>query len=237
MPSSLYIQPPQFIAEDETLHATFIFAQEAHAEVGQRRKYTNEPYIVHPVAVATTVHNIGGSIRQIQAALLHDTIEDTNVTFELLKMDFGYPVAEMVNWLTDVSQPSDGNRAIRKQIDREHSAQAPGEVQTVKVADLMDNTKSILEYDEDFAMVYITEKALLLQDLTEADPSLRAQALACVTRFQLDALQRTSDKTKTQSKKLRAAINAKDRVLDIIEEEDFDDSVAMRIRGILSQIG
>ena len=149
-----------------------VFATAAHAAVGQKRKYTGEPYIVHPIEVADIVINVGGSNAMIAAALLHDVLEDTDVTFDLLVDEFGSEVAELVLWLTDVSKPEDGNRSTRKAIDRQHIASAPAEAQTVKVADLISNTQSIVAYDPDFAKTYLKEKRLLLDVLTKADGRL-----------------------------------------------------------------
>jgi (p)ppGpp synthase/HD superfamily hydrolase len=149
-----------------------IFATAAHAAVGQTRKYTGEPYVVHPVEVAGIVESAGGSNAMIAAALLHDVLEDTGVTFDLLVEQFGSEVAELVLWLTDVSKPEDGNRSTRKALDRQHSAAAPAEAQTIKVADLISNTRSIVAHDPGFAKTYLEEKRLLLDVLTKADPHL-----------------------------------------------------------------
>jgi len=153
-----------------------IFATAAHAAVGQTRKYTGEPYVVHPVEVAGIVESAGGSNAMIAAALLHDVLEDTGVTFDLLVEQFGSEVAELVLWLTDVSKPEDGNRSTRKALDRQHSAAAPAEAQTIKVADLISNTRSIVAHDPGFAKVYLEEKRLLLDVLTRADPTLLTMA-------------------------------------------------------------
>lgn len=149
-----------------------IFATAAHAAVGQTRKYTGEPYVVHPIEVASIVENVGGSNAMIAAALLHDVLEDTGVTFDLLVEQFGSEVAELVLWLTDVSRQEDGNRSTRKALDRQHSATAPADAQTVKVADLISNTRSIVAHDPGFAKTYLEEKRLLLDVLTKADPLL-----------------------------------------------------------------
>ena len=61
-----------------------LFATSAHAAVGQKRKYTNEPYIVHPAEVAKLVEDVGGTQEMIAAAWLHDVIEDTQVPLELI---------------------------------------------------------------------------------------------------------------------------------------------------------
>lgn len=158
-----------------------IFAIAAHSAAGQVRKYTGEPYHVHPAEVARIVSQAGGTPEQIAAAWLHDTVEDTAVTIELIRTEFGDKVAELVGWLTDVSSPKDGNRAARKAIDRAHTAAAPPEAKMIKLADLISNTKSIVEHDEAFAKVYLEEKRLLLQEMQDADPDLWARAWLLAT--------------------------------------------------------
>lgn len=153
-----------------------VFATAAHAAVGQQRKYTKEPYIVHPTEVATIVMTVPGATDEmIAAAYLHDVVEDTGVTIEDVAAEFGEEVAELVGWLTDVSGPEDGNRASRKAKDREHTASAPAAAQTVKLADLISNSASILAHDPNFAVTYLKEKRLLLEVLTKGDPGLHSQ--------------------------------------------------------------
>jgi len=154
-----------------------IFATAAHAAVGQLRKYTNEPYIVHPTEVAAMVATVSGATpAMIAAAYLHDVVEDTKVGFSIIREEFGDEVTTLVMWLTDVSELDDGNRAVRKAIDREHSADAPAEAQTIKLADLISNSKSIMAYDPAFAKTYLAEKRLLLEVLTKGDADLHALA-------------------------------------------------------------
>lgn len=159
-----------------TVERAKVFATAAHAAVGQTRKYTGEPYVVHPLEVAALVESVGGTEAMIAAALLHDVLEDTAVTVDVLEEQFGSEVADLVLWLTDVSKPEDGNRSTRKALDRQHSAAAPAAAQTVKVADLISNTRSIVAHDPGFAKVYIDEKRLLLDVLTGADPTLLTMA-------------------------------------------------------------
>jgi (p)ppGpp synthase/HD superfamily hydrolase len=154
-----------------------MFATAAHAAVGQLRKYTFEPYIVHPAEVAGIVAEAGGTPEMIAAAWLHDTVEDTGVTSELIRAEFGDEVATLVGWLTDVSRPDHGNRAARKAVDRAHTAAAPAEAQTIKLADLICNTKSIVAHDPKFAVTYLAEKRELLEVMTKGNPSLRERAI------------------------------------------------------------
>ncbi len=154
-----------------------VYAAAAHAAVGQKRKYTGEPYIVHPAEVAKIVAGVPGATPDmVAAAWLHDVIEDTGCTFTDVHMAFGIDIATLVSWLTDVSQPHDGNRAHRKAKDREHTAEAPAEAQTIKLADLISNSRSIMQHDPEFARVYLEEKRLLLEVLTKGDPRLHDEA-------------------------------------------------------------
>ena len=159
------------------VHKAQVYAMAAHASVQQKRKYTGEPYIVHPAEVASIVASVPGSTPDmVAAAWLHDVIEDTGCTFTDIHMAFGIDIATLVGWLTDVSKPEDGNRATRKAIDREHTAQAPAEAQTIKLADLISNSKSIMAHDPDFAKTYLAEKRMLLEVMTKGDPGLHAEA-------------------------------------------------------------
>lgn len=147
----------------------------------QARKYTGEPYWRHPEAVATLVKGVRHTEAMVAAAYMHDVIEDTECTEEQMRQEFGDEVTDLVMWLTDVSRPQDGNRVARKRIDREHTAAAPPEAKTVKLADLIDNSHSIMAYDPDFARVYLKEKRLLLDEaLRDGDPTLWAKADAIV---------------------------------------------------------
>ena len=144
-----------------------MFATAAHAAIGQKRKYSGDDYIVHPQRVAAIVERHGGTDEMIAAAWLHDTVEDTDVTPILITKMFGVDVADIVEGLTDISLPDDGNRAKRKSIDRMHSANASTEAQFVKCADIIDNSWDIAENDLSFAKVYKSEVFLLLNAMTK----------------------------------------------------------------------
>jgi (p)ppGpp synthase/HD superfamily hydrolase len=146
------------------------FATAAHA--GQLRRYTNDRYITHCIAVAALVATRPHTPEMIAAALLHDVVEDCGISIESLRAAFGNTVAALVSDLTDVSRPEDGNRATRKALDRVHTAKASPEAKTIKLADLIDNTRSIVEHDPGFARVYLEEKLALLEVLKEGDPVL-----------------------------------------------------------------
>jgi (p)ppGpp synthase/HD superfamily hydrolase len=152
------------------------YATAAHAAIGQRRKYTDQPYIVHPIRVADIVDKFGGTDEMIMAAYLHDVVEDTAVSIDDIKDMFGAEIARIVDGLTDVSKPEDGNRAVRKAIDRVHSADASYEAQFVKCADMIDNASDIGDNDPSCNVVYRKEMVLLLEvlDKVKDEPIYKA---------------------------------------------------------------
>lgn len=160
------------------------FATEAHK--GQVRKYTGEDYINHPIEVMNIVKTVVHSESMLAAALLHDCVEDCNVALSDIFDIFGSRVAAMVDDLTDESMPEDGNRAQRKEIDRMHTEVALADSKTIKLADLISNSKSICEHDKEFAKVYIKEKELLLEVLKEGDQTLWNQANDIVQKAKIE---------------------------------------------------
>ena len=159
------------------------FAEAAHSSIDQRRKYTDDPYIIHPASVAKLVSSVTDNVAMICAAWLHDVVEDTPVTLDEIRSEFGDEIAELVSDLTDVSRPEDGNRKVRKAIDREHTRLASPEAKTVKLADLIDNSRSIIEHSPGFARVYMEEKKLLLEVLREGDEILFSMAEQIVIEY------------------------------------------------------
>jgi len=153
------------------------YAVEAHKRIDHRRKYTSQPYEVHLKAVARLVASATDDPEAIAAAWLHDVIEDTPATRWDVQVEFGEAVAALVSELTDVSRPSDGNRATRRAIDREHLERASSRAKTVKLADLIDNSRDICRHDPRFARVFLREMEQLLGVLTEGDPGLYGRAV------------------------------------------------------------
>lgn len=152
------------------------FAALAHR--GQVRRYTGEPYFLHPIEVANIVRSVPHTEEMVAAAYLHGVVEDTPVTLAQIEAAFGQAVAELVGWLTDVSKPEDGNRATRKQLDLEHTAKAPRGAKTIKLADCISNSRSISAHDPNFWRVYRREIGRLLAVMKEGDPTLWERAAA-----------------------------------------------------------
>lgn len=159
---------------ERTAYQAMMFAREVHA--AQRRKYTNNPYADHLAEVAGIVATVAPpdfADMMVSVAWLHDCVEDQGVTLESLRDEFGEWVASGVWFLSDTEI---GNRAQRKAMSRNRLGNAPGWVQTIKCADLISNTSSIVMHDQAFASVYLEEKRLLLELLTDADQRLLALA-------------------------------------------------------------
>jgi (p)ppGpp synthase/HD superfamily hydrolase len=150
------------------------FATRWHGSINHVRKYTGEPYINHPIEVMEIVRSVPHTNEMLAAALLHDTIEDTPVSREDIASEFGEDMAVLVMELTD--QCHDGNRAARKVAEAARLATISAQAQTVKLADLISNTRSIVRHDPGFAKVYLREKSRVLAVMTAGDPSLHERA-------------------------------------------------------------
>ena len=157
------------------------FAEGAHA--GQKRKYTGDAYITHPKAVADIVAEVTDDDSLVIAALLHDTIEDTPVEAEDITRLFGRGVTKLVIGMTQVSVPEDGNRAVRKAIDLAFLANQSADVKTIKLADMIHNSISIIEHDKRFARVYMAEMRQLIEVLRSGSSVLWDRANEVVEKY------------------------------------------------------
>lgn len=166
------------------------FANRKHREVGQRRKWSGKPYITHPVAVVRLLMQYTEPTESmLVAAALHDTVEDTNTTFDEIEEHFGKEVRDLVYWLTDVAKSEDGNRAARMQINRDHIENAPAEAQTIKAADSAHNLMDCVTTAGAFAFKYVPEKRATFNILHKADPAM-LYFLGTVLNYQEHQLER-----------------------------------------------
>ncbi len=152
-----------------------IFMIAAHEAVGQRRKYTDELYAIHPMEVAAkrmTRPNV--TVADIVACILHDVPEDTKITLDLIRSEFGDEEAELVDGMTDVSKPEDGVRVIRRGIDNRHVRGTSNRVKANKLCDIDHNIRNIARLDPGFARKYLPEKMTQMIDgeMRDADPEL-----------------------------------------------------------------
>lgn len=147
------------------------YAVTAHGD--QKRKYTGEPYVVHPLSVAETIWRLTGDPTLTIAAMLHDVVEDCpGYTLEAIEKKFGFHVRRLVDDLTKRAYPPEWTRKMRKEAEKERLRNVGGDSQTIKVADLFDNTLSIVPHDPKFAETYLEEKLELLLAMKHANPLL-----------------------------------------------------------------
>jgi guanosine-3',5'-bis(diphosphate) 3'-pyrophosphohydrolase len=119
------------------------FAADKHR--GQRRKDADaSPYINHPIAVATVLAAEGDVSDEVTliAAALHDTVEDTQTTFEELEKHFGSEVAGLVRELTDDKSLE---KAERKLLQIEHARKSSGRAKQIKISDKLCNVRDITD--------------------------------------------------------------------------------------------
>lgn len=175
--------------ENEVLDRVRDFADRAHGS--QKRKYTDEKYIVHPERVMKLCQEYTSKNAVLAAALLHDVLEDTDTSkeeiFEFLTDVMGYGAAQktvqLVEQLTDVYEKKrypQWNRDKRKSMEAERLAKVSAEAQTIKYADIADNTQEIVEHDPGFSRRYLQECRVLLQKMTKGHSKLRYHALKLV---------------------------------------------------------
>jgi len=117
------------------------FAAQKHRD--QRRKDGDvSPYINHPIEVAEILANVGNvtDLPMLLAAVLHDTVEDTETTFEELEEGFGLDVRRLVEELTDNKRlPKD----VRKKNQIEHARQLSSRAKQIKIADKICNIRDV----------------------------------------------------------------------------------------------
>jgi len=167
------------------------FAEMAHR--GQTRKYTVEPYIVHPVRVMEICRQVTCDTKVLCAALLHDVLEDTAVTayeihsylYALLGTPGAKQTLDLVVELTDVYTKSaypEWNRRKRKEAETERLAGISPAAQTIKYADILDNITAIVLNDPGFARVFVRESDALLKRLDQGDEQLYERAKETLRR-------------------------------------------------------
>ena len=116
-------------------------AEELHR--GQRRR-SGEPYITHPLAVATILAELGMTTETLAAALLHDTVEDTGYSIEALEADFGPEVARLVDGVTKLDKVKYGQASAAETVRKMVVAMARDiRVLVIKLADRLHNMRTL----------------------------------------------------------------------------------------------
>ena len=145
--------------ELETIKSAYVMASSGHS--GQKRK-SGEPYIIHPLSVAIYLSNLSMDIETVTAALLHDLIEDTDITYGDIKKSFGSDVANIVDGVTKLDRIRYNTKeeakagAIRKMVI---AMSKDIRVLILKLADRLHNIET-LQYLNDWKQEKIANETL-----------------------------------------------------------------------------
>lgn len=153
------------------------FAAEKHRN--QRRKDADaSPYINHPIALANVLANEGGvdDVAVLCAAVLHDTVEDTETSEAELRATFGAAIASIVMQVTDDKSLE---KSVRKQKQIEHASHISSEAKLVKLADKICNLRDILasppaSWSADRKHAYFDWASQVVDALRGAHPNLES---------------------------------------------------------------
>ncbi len=123
------------------LERAYVVAEQAH---GTQTRKSGDPYITHPLAVATILADIGMTEPTLMAALLHDTVEDTSYTLDELRHDFGDEVALLVDGVTKLDKVKYGDSAQAETIRKMIVAMSRDiRVLVIKLADRLHNMRTL----------------------------------------------------------------------------------------------
>ncbi len=127
-------------ADVALIERAYAAAKKAHA--GQLRK-SGEPYITHPVAVAQILADLGVGSKTLAAALLHDTVEDTDYTLDMVRAEFGDEIAMLVDGVTKLDKLKYGDSAQAETVRKMVVAMSKDiRVLVIKLADRLHNART-----------------------------------------------------------------------------------------------
>jgi (p)ppGpp synthase/HD superfamily hydrolase len=154
----LYLNP----AETDIETQARFFATGAHEAISQKRKFTGEPYWYHCARVAYNVRMAGGTHYMITAAWLHDTVEDTGISLETIRLLFGDYVADYVEYMTNLK---DEKLTFKQNLEISITRLKAGTLdqRVLKLADIADNLSGIEVTDINFAMRYLAKQRKVIE--------------------------------------------------------------------------
>ena len=127
-------------ADVSIVERAYVTAEQAHR--GQQRR-SGEPYITHPVAVAQILADLGIGPKTLAAALLHDTVEDTEYSLDLLRHEFGDEIAMLVDGVTKLDKLKYGDSAQAETVRKMVVAMSKDiRVLVIKLADRLHNART-----------------------------------------------------------------------------------------------
>ena len=149
----------QFKNDEEILKKAYLYASEGHLN---QKRASGEPYITHPLQVANYLADLSMDIETVVSAILHDLIEDTDITFKDIKKEFGSDIANIVDGVTklDKIQYNSNEEAQADAIRKMVIAMSKDiRVLILKLADRLHNIQTI-EYLADYKQEKIANETL-----------------------------------------------------------------------------
>lgn len=170
-------------------------ASEAHRN--QKRKYSGDPYVMHPMRVAGRVILLMSATPiEIAAAWLHDVIEDTQMTEKDLE-DRGMPKA-VIDYVVALTNPSSRmdksiSRKERKEKDVEHLSKQSVWTKKIKMIDRIDNLTELSFDDASFMALYCQESKVLAEAIGNADENLKGEILSIVGYYESEIMKMATE--------------------------------------------
>ena len=123
-----------------------------HAHEGKSRKVDGKPFDTHPKNVVKILKKYGHKdMLTLCIAYLHDTVEDTHLTLDNIRDNFGHEIAHGIFTLSRNKGKIMGKERINKEEYKQRLSFARNKVQRIKIADMIDNTKDLIDLPEDYA--------------------------------------------------------------------------------------
>jgi guanosine-3',5'-bis(diphosphate) 3'-pyrophosphohydrolase len=151
--------------DKQQIRMAFDMAHEAHIEM---RRRSGEPYIYHPIAVATiAAEEIGLGTTSIVCALLHDVVEDTDITLEDIERVFGKKVSQIIDGLTKISSVFDNTSSLQAENFRKMLLTLSDDVRVIliKLADRLHNMRTMDSMPRDKQLKISSETVYLYAPL------------------------------------------------------------------------
>ncbi|GHF23914.1 kinase [Streptomyces mashuensis] len=208
-------------ADLDPLRRAYVLAESSHR--GQTRK-SGEPYITHPLAVTLILAELGAETTTLTASLLHDTVEDTEVTLDQVRREFGEEVRFLVDGVTKLEKVDYGAAAEPETFRKMLVATGNDvRVMSIKLADRLHNmrTLGVMRRDKQVRIAQVTRDVLI--PLAER---LGVQALKTELEDLVFAVLHPEEYARTR-----------DFVLAHADRPDPLRATAMRVRGVLREAG
>ncbi|MBO1335811.1 bifunctional (p)ppGpp synthetase/guanosine-3',5'-bis(diphosphate) 3'-pyrophosphohydrolase [Streptomyces sp. VRA16 Mangrove soil] len=209
-------------ADLEPLRRAYVLAESSHR--GQMRK-SGEPYITHPLAVTLILAELGAETTTLTASLLHDTVEDTEVTLDQVRTEFGAEVAYLVDGVTKLEKVDYGAAAEPETFRKMLVATGNDvRVMSIKLADRLHNmrTLGVMRQEKQERIAKVTRDVLI--PLAER---LGVQALKTELEDLVFAILRPEEHAHTQTLIARNAAREENPLAEIADE----------VRGVLREAG